>query len=820
MLIFQFCQNNLTPQEYEFSLQAPTHDDGQQRNVTLGKCMVDMTQYLGNSTRQHYVALSLPLTDGPPATLSITITASPVKGLQSGDEMTSMASDSVSEMSASVTGGNMRKEQDLQGFDDAATHAATRTSYGSQRSSMDLNRHRNMAPSPAAAPRHVERKQLVDPSSNLQSKDKSMSSSPGPSQRSGAEEDIKEGFKDDFQSYYAEADNAVLQTRLTELEAEVVEAEAVAEEAVSMLEDERSERQAAQAMCAQLQRDLDWAQKKSAKELAEYESRMKDSFKKMEEAVLLAERVQKEKAELNAQITKLREERAHLEELVDQEAMMELVEQRVEESRLAIKEEAQAEIRSIKIRLDEAQRFADDAEARALRAESQLNQASGAQVALVGAAAAYSAVDAESCSTVNPDVGNHFEYSKTARELMVYKEQAEAMSLEVEYLKAELQSLRNKESLELRAAREEAEAESQRSARVVQELEAVRGEAHTAQLSLAQAESRILELEGTVEQCKLQLTELQHVQATSLKERSPNSNPNSNSGGSDSVNRAEVAAALLLAREAQNLAENRGGQIATLNKELMNAKDIIAALQSQVSVAVAEGEDAKRNCSLRTEELALLQERLQTVEGQLEETKRVLESNSNRISMILNVPDSMGEECSDQEELEEARMLAESAATQAAQLVQELAHAQAERLEANAKVDELREELMQFRNVSDTQELLAKVHALERDLQVARNRAEVNILFRDEHERLAGELISTKLSWAQGQEELTVLRRELMKAEEKVMELASKLTTMETKLYRRVANGAASQQATNGASATRTSTLMSMLNLQQRQTTP
>lgn len=757
--------------------------------------MVDMTQYLANTSRQHYVALSLPLNNGPPATLSIAITASPVKGLQGGDDLTSMASDSVSEMSASVSGGNVRKEQDLQGFDDAVT----RSSYGSQRSSVDLQaqqqqQQHNMLPLPVAPGRsHAGNKMQPD-------KDQSVSASVGHSQLTGAEKDMKEDQKD-LQRYYAEADNAVLQARLAELETEAAEAEAVAEEAVSLLEVERSERQAAQAMCAQLQRDLDWAQKKSAKELAEWESRMKDSFKKMEEAVLLAERVQKEKAELSEQISKLNEEKTRLEEIADEAAMMEMVERKVEEAKVAIKEEKEVEIRAIKIRLDEAQNFADDAEARALQAESQLNQISGARVAGIGSAAAFAAMDTESSSTANPDMGNNLDHNKTVNELMLYKEQAEAMSLEVEYLKAELQSLRNKDSLELRAALEEAEAESQKTARVVHELETAREEAHAAQLSLAQAESRIMELEETVERHKLELTELQ--QAT--KDHSK-----SNDGGKT----AELAAAMLLAREAQHLAETRGGQIGALNKELMDAKDTIGALQSQMSVVVAESEESKRMCSHRADEVGLLQEKVQSLESQLEETKKLLENNSNRISMVLNVPDSVREDQTRQE-LEEARGLAESAATQAAQLVQELAHAQTERLEAVAKVDELREELMLLRNSNDTQELLGRVQALERDLQVARNRAEVNTLFRDEHERLAGELISTKLAWAQGQEELTVLRRELMKAEEKGMELASKLTTMETKLYRRVGDGA----ATNGSSATRTSTLMSMLSLQQRQQT-
>ena len=40
---------------------------------------------------------------------------------------------------------------------------------------------------------------------------------------------------------------------------------------------------------------------------------------------------------------------------------------------------------------------------------------------------------------------------------------------------------------------------------------------------------------------------------------------------------------------------------------------------------------------------------------------------------------------------------------------------------------------------------------LEREVLVARNRADVNALFKDEHDRIASELVQTKMLWAEAQ---------------------------------------------------------------------
>ena len=46
--------------------------------------------------------------------------------------------------------------------------------------------------------------------------------------------------------------------------------------------------------------DFEWQQKKAAKEKADWEARMQDGFRRVEESILLAERLQKDKDDLQA----------------------------------------------------------------------------------------------------------------------------------------------------------------------------------------------------------------------------------------------------------------------------------------------------------------------------------------------------------------------------------------------------------------------------------------------------------------------------------------------------------------------------------------
>lgn len=132
-----------------------------------------------------------------------------------------------------------------------------------------------------------------------------------------------------------------------------------------------------------------------------------------------------------------------------------------------------------------------------------------------------------------------------------------------------------------------------------------------------------------------------------------------------------------------------------------------------------------------------------------------------------------------------ARELAAFSTAELASAVTGLAEAQAERGELAARLSELRAQVTALRTGNEG-ELRGRLEALERDLLAARNRADVNALFREEHDRLAGDLVQTKLVWAEGQEALVKLRRQLVKSQEKSMSFASKLTRLETRLYARV----------------------------------
>ena len=95
------------PKAYDFRIQVP---DGDQRNVTLGKAVVDMSLYA--DARNQTVALPITLPGGNQAVLTITITASAVKGLI-GDDAASVIS-GVSGLSGSPSG--LEQDQDLAGF--------------------------------------------------------------------------------------------------------------------------------------------------------------------------------------------------------------------------------------------------------------------------------------------------------------------------------------------------------------------------------------------------------------------------------------------------------------------------------------------------------------------------------------------------------------------------------------------------------------------------------------------------------------------------------------------------------------------------------
>jgi len=96
-----------------------------------------------------------------------------------------------------------------------------------------------------------------------------------------AEAEYEEALDDDreYDGEYGEEEYEQVYTMYQESQAALEEAETLAQEAVAALEAEQASKRQAEALVTQLQRELDWAAKKAAKERTEWESRMKDSFK-------------------------------------------------------------------------------------------------------------------------------------------------------------------------------------------------------------------------------------------------------------------------------------------------------------------------------------------------------------------------------------------------------------------------------------------------------------------------------------------------------------------------------------------------------------
>lgn len=309
--------------------------------------------------------------------------------------------------------------------------------------------------------------------------------------------------------------------------------------------------------------------------------------------------------------------------------------------------------------------------------------------------------------------------------------------------------------------------------------------------------------------------ERSNLQAAELRQRLAAIRPSTDNGEPS----ADLQMAMQQVREVQDAAETRAAALATTSRELVAAQDALVAAHAELEAVRQDLADAQRVVTAREEEVRQLKDQLEAKESLALELKQMQRDmaallaggTSAKVSprpgsgasgpadaaalqaaatAAMRAPTEDGEAVDVlRRRTAEAQELARSAAMQAADLVQQLATSQAERQDAAARVADMREELVKLRS-SAQGELVVRIEALERDLVVARNRADVNALFRDEHERIAGDLIATKLALAEAQEQLVVLRRSLVKSQERSMSFASKLTSLETKLYRRLSNAA------------------------------
>lgn len=687
-------------------------------------------------------------------------------------------------------------------------------------------------------------------------------------QEEGEEEYYDEEGGEDDEVYYAEY--AELEERLYEAEAQLAEAEELAQEALDDLEKERAARREAEALATQIQRDLEFANKKAAKERTEWEARMKDSFKKMEGTVLLTERVQKEKAELAERLAALAVEKKALEEMVDAASVEKKVDAATTAAIDAAESRAAVEIDALKKRIREMEAFVDDADARATAATSKAarlqEQLAGAAAGVgVGVGVGVSSPLSKSMagavtpvgSVVGAVVGSGMS-QETWQQLSAAEERSDSLSLELQYAKAEVRTLeeevksaRADADRSIAAARREAESHAVRAADFARQLEQARAASASAERNSSQAQARVVLLEDALERSNLQAAELQQRvallcvsrshNASERKEESPLMAPAAsgdpvnalapgvesmkkegsgaaaveNPPDGSSISAQELRSAIQRVREVQDASEARAAQLAATSRDLVAAQEAVVALQSDVYTLQQELVDAQRMVSTRDEEIHQLKSELKGKATRIEELKKLhrdrastnpkddkaehdlafapaVATSAAAAAAVADDASAMQYHEEEQllavkKQLSEAQNLARSSAQRAAECIQQLAHSQAGKTEATTRIEELREEVMRLRSGSSG-ELRTKIESLERELLVARNRADVNALFRQEHDRIASELIDTKLAWAEAQEQLVMLKRSLIKSQERSMSFASKVTSLETRLYKSFSN--------------------------------
>eukprot|EP00887_Chlorella_sp_A99_P003226 scaffold9.g3226.t1 len=574
---------------------------------------------------------------------------------------------------------------------------------------------------------------------------------------------------------------AELEAALAAAQAELEEAEHMATEAMNMAEEAQAENEAlkeeasrwslqehvqllheqAQAL-QEAKMDVDWKEKKAAKERADWEARTKDAFRRVEETVLLAERMQKERDELQRRLEAVQAERAALEARLDPSAVDQAVAAEAAAARAAAEAQARVEVEALHARVKQMEAFVEEADTARLEAEGRAAELS---------AALASARTGES---------DH------AEEVRAAEERAEALSLELHYANSELGRLQRelasaREAGERRgadAAREAAAAAAAAVAAAAQN-DVLRAQLREAVAAAGDARARAAGLEEALEAARL----------AELAGRALGSRPSSTS----SVGGAADPALLVELEERRRAAEERATQLEAATAELARTRAEaleLGAARDRSQRALAEAQAA---LSVREASCAELQATLADREAQAEALRRDVaaalaakgagggggaagQDRAELQAALAARESSHAAEVSELNgQLEEARQLAEYSGGEMATLIQQLAEAQAEKGELTAKVAELHEEVGRMRGGSEG-ELRARIERLEREVIVARNRADVNALFKEEHDRIAQELVETKMLWAEAQEQIVKLKRSLVKSQEK---------TLESKLYKK-----------------------------------
>ncbi|GAB4816179.1 hypothetical protein N2152v2_003225 [Parachlorella kessleri] len=597
----------------------------------------------------------------------------------------------------------------------------------------------------------------------------------------------------------AEGVDASLRERLTTVERELTEAETMATEALNLLEQAQAENHDLHEEVENLKNDMEWQQKKAVKEKADWEARMQDGFRRVEESVLLAERLQREKDELQSQCTQLTSERDSLEAKLTPEAMDEQLTAELDRVRQEAEAQARIEVEVLQARIREMEEFVEKADAGRLEAAARVAELQGQLAA------------------VKREEQDSFDQVKSA------EERADGLQLEVQYLQHEKERLQG----ELSLAREQAEAAAAgvggeaasaeaRAAELAESLEEAKASKRvpvTVQARLREVEQERGELlnqqhllEEKLEASKLQESELQHKLAVVAGAAGLAGGAAVAVGANGQLGGAAHDQLVHDLEERKRAAESRAAQLEATSRELSQVRAGLQQAEAEKDTlrnALMEAERAAATNQMRLQQLEEAARARQVQEAQLEQLQRDMaaamlaakEHNSSAAGLAQQ-KETLEAELAEVrtvhaaelatlgQQVEEAHRLADYSSRELSDVVQRLAAAEAEKGEAEAKVAELRDELFTLR-AGDDGELRARIAKLEKELLITRNARDVNALFKSEHDRIATELIETKLLWAEAQEQIVKLKQALVKVQEKNISFASKLTKLETKFYKR-----------------------------------
>lgn len=555
-------------------------------------------------------------------------------------------------------------------------------------------------------------------------------------------------------------DVEVLSARLQATEEELGQAEVWANEALEMAEAAKSENEQLRADLAQVRHDAEFAERKHAKERAGWELRIKDAFRRMEESIKLVDQANIERDEMAAtaekqmvashgRIQALETETADLKAKLEPLKVNEKIAEEVDKAKKSAEAEASIEIDSLKKRIKEMEEYVEEADTARWEAETKASKA---------------IKQAEEQSFGNP-IMNDSSHGEA-------ENQVESLSLEVKFLEAEKGRL----SRELAVARSAVERAVGNAARDSEENGA-----------------RIADLTAKLTDLRIQL---QGALAAETEARSKISKSLHGTIGSEETG-------------------------ALMAKELLAVRGELAAVQADRDTAHTQIADLRRALSSQEAAVSELNDALGASQAQREEMERLHKALASAVSGGSRAggnkgdgrtPLSFSESTRYQEQiskleqqLQEAQSLAETSSSVAADVVQRLAEAQSGRQELSTRVGELREEVAALKTGADG-DLRSRIQRLERDLTIARNRAEVNAMIKEEHDRVANDLIGTKLAWAVAQEEIVKLKRSLVKSQEKSMTFASKLTKLEAKFYKWREKRRSSSQSPEKPSSRRTTT--------------